>query len=98
MREVKFEIAVCGFVVFICFFFIGYGYIEKGITKKANEEAKVRVEECIDDGYSVYYNGTRVDGNNVYVLDYKYIIDEEKKSIYLTDKRVRAVWFPFMAY
>lgn len=86
------------FCVIFLLFLVG-GYMGKKQVEKANQEALAEVSECIEEGYSCYYNGTEIDINNVNILDYKYTIDDEKKSIYLTDAEKLIIRrYPFIVY
>ena len=45
-----------------------------------------KVEECIENGYEVYVDGTLVDSTKLDMENYTITIDDEKSEIYLTPK------------
>lgn len=52
----------------------------------ANKESEIKSKVESGD-YTVYYNGQEVDSETVDIFMYQYKVDDEKKSVYLTDKQ-----------
>lgn len=59
-------------------------------TKYAsNKESEI--ESKVESGdYTVYYNGQEVDPETVDIFMYQYKVDDENKTVYLTDKQSSA--------
>lgn len=55
----------------------------------ANKESEIKSKVESGD-YTVYYNGQEVDPESVDIFMYQYKVDDEKKTIYLTDKQSSA--------
>ena len=55
----------------------------------ANKESKIKSKVESGD-YTVYYNGQEVDPATVDIFMYQYKVDDEKKTVYLTDKQSSA--------
>lgn len=51
-----------------------------------NKESEIRAKVESGD-YTVWYNGQEVDPETVDIFMYQYKVDDEKKSVYLTDKQ-----------
>lgn len=55
----------------------------------ANKESEIKSKVESGD-YTVYYNGQEVDPETVDIFMYQYKVDDEKKTVYLTDKQSSA--------
>ena len=61
------------------------------VAKKYAANKESEIESKVESGdYTVYYNGQEVDPETVDIFMYQYKVDDENKTVYLTDKQSSA--------
>lgn len=61
------------------------------VAKKYAANKKSEIKYKVESGdYTVYYNGQEVDPETVDIFMYQYKVDDENKTVYLTDKQSSA--------
>lgn len=86
--ESNFRTGLLILVVSVVTFVIGsIVFLPVAMKYAANKESEIKSKVESGD-YTVYYNGQEVDPETVDIFMYEYKVDDEKKTVYLTDKKI----------
>lgn len=74
---------------FIILYFLTYA------TENANiQHSKSTLEQT--QGYTYYYNGQEIDKNTIDLSMYRYTVDDEKRTVYITDQKQKSHSIPIV--